>query len=166
MGTAGPQPNAVENSCGTVNPAPPRCSGSRRAPKPARLSAPTWSNGFSSLRSRSLAPAPLWVSRSAHLGEPGGIPVTWSTEVMASFYRYTAAIRTALDHPEPKNVRRGTMSGDDDERQASPGARQAGGVARGACGAPADPAGVCPPRGGWGSACDGGVSAWWGGAPA
>ena len=35
------------------------------------------------------------------------------------------------------------MSGDDDERQASPGARQAGCLARGACGATADPAGRC-----------------------
>src|SRR5205823_3605602 len=122
-------------------PDPPRWSGSRSVPKPARFKAETWSNGFSSLRSRSFAPAPIWASRSAHSGEPGRVRVTRSTEVMAWFYRYGTLPRTALDHAEPKNLQRGTMCGDDDERQASPGARQAGCVARRARGATADPAG-------------------------
>ena len=45
-------------------------------------------------------------------------------------------------YPEPKDHAGGTMGGDDDERQASPRARQAGRFARGARGAPADPAQV------------------------
>ncbi len=104
MGSARATSITAENSCGTVNPAPPSSAGSRSVPKPARLSAATWSKGFSSLRSRSLAPAAMSVSSSSHSGEPGRTRGVFSTVVMTTVVRKPHGSSTALDHPEPKNA--------------------------------------------------------------
>src|SRR5690348_11250219 len=65
-------------------------------------------------------------SRPVHSGVPARRRATQSAEVMARSYRYATPARTAFVHPEPRSGRLGRMVGDDDERQASPRARQAG----------------------------------------